>query len=233
METKIDLEKCNCNEIKLNLIKNILEIDDCKEFAENYKITTIDWFTPPFDGEITEVSKINEVAERIKNIPSFPPEFIIESIEKVFKDNMFSTYFHIYFIKNNNGISLLFRFNNNATNIPAKFDVGEILYELKGTKLTRLNNYVEAAEYINKFEIYHNSINSVLVITQYVTFYTKSLVENFNGFAQNTKLISGVKKDIKGNSRLNIILEIDTVYCKKTTLATGSNVYYNIGNMQP
>lgn len=227
--------KQTCAEIKLNLIKRILDIDDCDQLVRRNKAISMEWFTPPFDGEIEEIDYRNEVAYRNSSFGNFPVEFIIENIEAVFKANLFSSCFHIYFIKKDTNISLLIRFNNIETNdFPVNFKTGDILYELIGTQIRSLTDYRKATDYVNNFEAYYNSTETEgQAFTQYITFHARKIVENFYGFEKNTKLIVGAKADKGGNLRLNLILEIDKDLCKNSILATGDKAYYNIGNMQP
>lgn len=224
-----------CAEIQLDLIRKILKINNCEKFS-NEKVITPEWLSPPFDGEVTFGSKENEVGEKEKNLPNLPADFIVDDIEKLFKENMFSLYFHIYFVRNyGDEITILFRFNNSSTNnTDIQFDIRDALYELKGTTLSKLTNLNTATDYINNFKNYYDSINSEdILLTQYITFHVKNLIDNFYGFEPNTKLILGLKIDQNGNLRLNIILDIDERYCKNSKYAVGNRAYYNIGNMQP
>lgn len=229
--------KKTCAEIKLDLIKCILEGNDtdCEKLLNKNKRITLEWLSPPFDGEILESEQRQEVTNRGNLFSNLLPDFFIDDLEKVFKRNMFSICFHIYFMIKDGVISLLIRFNNDEINVsPVKFNKNDVVYELIGTKLNNLTNYRLAEKYINEFEAYFNVEQKPqnFVFTQYITFHMKNIVEHFYGFEARTRLIVGAKQD-QDNYRLNLVLDIDKSLCKNSTLSNGSRSYYNIGNMHP
>ncbi|SDQ33058.1 hypothetical protein SAMN05421664_1175 [Chryseobacterium soldanellicola] len=220
----------NCAEKKIQLIKDILE-NDCHDLKNNKSID--------FDSEISR----EEIEREVMDMSTFaslamPSSFFIEQIEPAFALNILANkYIHIYFIKNQDGISLLFRFNkeeqNSATEIV--FTAKEKLLELKNGKLSDISPQ-NAKSFIETFkELYENQGfgTEETAYTQYITFHYKNILENFSGFEPNTQLICAAKPDpMTQKLRLNLILQIDREYCNKP-ITTEKTAFFNIGNMQP
>lgn len=226
-----------CAELKLSMIDNILKMD-CKKWNENSKRKVMFYLDEmDFNDEIQKTDKDNEVS----NMEFFlslgmPQSFFIDDIEVTFKENIFKCdYVHIYFIKNTNGISLLFRFNtidkNDHLNI--KFNSDERLYELKNNKLINIIES-DAKKYIEAFKDLYDSKKFNLnesAYTQYITFEYNKIRKNFKQFSKTTQLITAAKKEGL-LFRLNIILQIERLFCKDPKTVE-NDAYYNIGNMQP
>ncbi|WP_027381325.1 hypothetical protein [Chryseobacterium daeguense] len=221
----------NCAETKIQLIKDILD-NDCHDLKNN---KSKDFF----DGEISR----EEMEREVMNLGTFaslalPSSFFIEQIEPVFTSNVLaSKCIHIYFIKNQDGISLLFRFNKDEQNNSDEIGFGarEKLLELKNGRLSDISPQ-NAKSFIETFkELYQNQGfgTGETAYTQYITFHYVNILKNFSGFEPTTRLICGAKPDpVNHKLRLNLILQIDRGYCNNPQTQE-KTAFFNIGNMQP
>lgn len=223
-------------ELKLSMIEDILQMDfnktDKKSFNEMFHLYL----------EMNEEIDRDTADTEVNNIIFFsalgmPESFLIEDIETTFKENVFwSDYIHIYFVKDDDEITLLLRFNVAADNEDEnniKFETTERLYILKNKKLDGISD-TKAKKYIENFRELYDSLSfdpTQSAYTQYITFDYTKIRKNFKEFPAVTQLLTAAKKDI-GLLRLNIILQIDRTYCKEPKTPE-NDVFYNIGNMQP
>ncbi|WP_415325340.1 hypothetical protein [Chryseobacterium sp. MMS23-Vi53] len=225
-------------EIKLSMIEDILQMDFNKAGKKNFNETF--HFFLDLNDEIDRVTAVTEVNNLIFfSALGMPESFLIEDIETTFKENVFwSDYIHIYFIKDEEEITLLLRFNIAADNndeMNIKFETNERLYILKNQKLSRISD-TKAKRYIEDFKELYDSRNfnpDQSMYTQYITFDYTKVRKNFKEFPAITQLLTAAKNDpLNGLLRLNTILQIDRTYCKDPK-TPDNDVFYNIGNMQP
>ena len=230
-------------EIKLNLINLILKSDfenwnKSKSKTDKYiKLLLLLGINlnEEIEKEVADIEIDNMKEFGSLNSPKF---FIINEIQNVFDQHVqYCEFLHIYFIKNAQGISLLFRFNNASTNISddVKFLSDDVVYVLSGQNLHMVTNE-DAATYVVNYKDFYNAQqfdHSRFSYTQYITFETENIRNNFKGFPASTKLLAAAKNDpIDRRLRQNIILEIekDRVNNPQTLLDIA---FFNIGNMQP
>jgi len=227
-------QEISCAEMKLKLIKDILE-GECNDLISGNKKSK-DFF----DKEITR----KEMEDEVNNMSNFaslmiPSSFFIEQIQPIITANVLtSECIHIYFIKSQSGVSLLFRFNKDEQNNheDISFNENENLWELSNGRLSEISAE-DAKNYIESFrELYNNQgLNTEeTMYTQYITFHYKNILENFLRFEPKSQLICAAKSDPfpDGKFRLNLILQIDRANCKKPRTQE-KTAFFNIGNMQP
>ncbi len=225
-------------EIKLSMIEDILQMD----FNRANKKSLNKLFHSFI--EINDEIDSDTADKEVKNMDFFsilgmPGSFLIENIEIIFKENIFwSDYIHIYFIKDDDEITLLLRFNiteDNEDEMNIKFESSERLYILKNQQLSKISE-IKAKKYIENFKDLYDSLKfdtSQSAYTQYITFDYTKVRKNFKEFPAVTQLLTAAKNDIvSGLLRLNTILQIDRIYCKNPKTPE-NDVFYNIGNMQP
>lgn len=223
-------------EKKLSMIEDILQMDfnmtDKKSFNGMFHLYL------DMNEEIDRDTASTEINNMIFfSVLGMPESFLIENIETTFKENVFwSDYIHIYFVKDDDEITLLLRFNvaaDNEDEMNIKFETTERLYILKNQKLSRISD-IKAKRYIENFKDLYDSLGfdpTRFAYTQYITFDYTKVRKNFKEFPVVTQLLTAAKEDF-GLLRLNTILQIDRTYCKDPKTQE-NDVFYNIGNMQP
>jgi len=225
-------------EIKLSMIEDILQMNFNKTNNKNLNEVFHSFIdiNEEIDRDTAEIELENM---DFFSIIGMSKSFLIENIEVTFKENVFwCDYIHIYFIKDDDEFTLLFRFNTTEDNddeMDINFGANERLYILKNKKLFGISK-TEAKRYIENFKNFYNSLSFDITksdYTQYITFEYSKVRRNFRQFPEITQLLTAAKNDPNsGLLRLNIILQIDRTYCKNPRTPE-NDVFYNIGNMQP
>lgn len=225
----------SCDELKLQLIQKIIESDCSVLNAISATEKSSNW-RAMFSREITEEQKNAEVLTLQENFQALnsPATFKVKGFEDVLKTHIFDTdYMHLYFVKDDNGINLLFRFNSLDECSKNKTQGTDSLYILDDTNLKPIS-FDEGKVLMDRFVDDFNkdySRDAGKKITEYITHSLGTVRQNFYRFEEDTELIIGAKPD--GDAlRMNIILSIPKADCKNAT-TTGLTAFYNLGNLKP
>jgi hypothetical protein len=226
----------SCDDLKLELIQKIIEAD-CSVLNGISITEKCSNLRAMFSREITEEEKNSEMKALQKDFATLqsPSSFKVKGFEEVLKTHIFdSDFMHLYFVKDESGINLLFRFNT-SDECPAAsgFTNDDKMYLLSGADLKPISA-VDAKVMMDAFVATYNKYyraDKAKKITEYITHDLSTVRRNFYRFEEDTDLIIGAKQD--GNAlRMNIILSIPTADCKTAT-TTGTTAFYNVGVTRP